>query len=434
MRCLPFPSIYPERVGMASFSPLPRAGTTPNWFASVMGTGIVANAVPVLPLHLPGLRGAATVVWAIAAVWLVVLCAVMAGEWRRNASGQLAQLRDPVLAHFWGAPPMALLTVGAGTLALGRDWIGLPAALGVAWVLWVAGTALGLVTAVGLPYRMITGRVVDGEAFGGWLMPVVPPMVSAATGAALVPHLPAGQARLTMVLGCYALFGVSLFATLALLPLIWHRLVRGGPGLAPGGSGLARGGPGLAPGGRGLAPGGSGLAPDGPDLARGGPGVAPGGPGLASDGPGLVRGGPGLAPTVWIVLGPLGQSITAANLLGGVAPFGAAGRWLGVLYGVPTWGFAMLWLVLAIAVVVRAGAPFSLTWWSFTFPLGTCVTGTCALAEVTGAELFTVAGVALYVLLVGLWAAVTARTVVAVGRVELRRFAGTPEVQVLGRR
>lgn len=341
----------PERVIVLTTSTLPRAGTTPNWFASVMGTGIVANAVPALPVHLPGLRATATVVWAGAAVWLVVLCLVMGREWWRNAEGQLVQLRDPVLAHFWGAPPMALLTVGAGTLALGRDWIGLDAALAVAWTLWTAGTALGLVTAFGLPYRMITGRVDDGEAFGGWLMPVVPPMVSAATGAALIPHLPTGQAQLTMLLGCYALFGISLFATLALLPLIWHQLVRGGP--VP-------------------------------------------------------------APTVWIVLGPLGQSITAANLLGAEAPYSPAGRLFGVLYGVPTWGFAMLWLVLSAAVVIRARAAFSLAWWSFTFPLGTLVTGTSALASATHAALFSVAAVALYVVLVALWLTVAARTLAAV--------------------
>lgn len=35
----------------------------PNWFASVMGTGIVANAAALLPLHSPVLLTAATVVW-----------------------------------------------------------------------------------------------------------------------------------------------------------------------------------------------------------------------------------------------------------------------------------------------------------------------------------------------------------------------------------
>ncbi|GAB2999565.1 TDT family transporter [Amycolatopsis acidiphila] len=335
---------------------LPRAGTTPNWFASVMGTGIVANAVPLLPVHPPGSRNAATVIWAGAAVWLMVLCLAMCRDWWRDTPGQLAHLRDPVLSHFWGAPPMALLTVGAGTLALGRDWIGLDAALAVAWTLWALGTALGLLTTVGLPYLMITGKVKDCEPFGGWLMPVVPPMVSAATGAALLPYLPAGQPRLTMLFGCYALFGISLFATLALLPLIWHR---------------------------------------------------------------LVRGGPDLAPTMWIVLGPLGQSITAANLLG--ADEGATGRIAGLVYSLPTWGFAMLWLVLAAAVVLRAGEAFSLTWWSFTFPLGTCVTGTSALAAVTHADLFSVAAVVLYVLLAVLWLTVAVRTVAATRRKEFRR-------------
>jgi len=35
-------------------------------------------------------------------------------------------------------------------------------------------------------------RAAPDAAFGGWLMPVVPPMVSAATGALLVPHLRGG--------------------------------------------------------------------------------------------------------------------------------------------------------------------------------------------------------------------------------------------------
>ncbi|PRC49893.1 C4-dicarboxylate ABC transporter, partial [Mycobacterium sp. ITM-2017-0098] len=32
----------------------------PNWFASVMGTGIVATAGASLPVHVPGLRGFAS--------------------------------------------------------------------------------------------------------------------------------------------------------------------------------------------------------------------------------------------------------------------------------------------------------------------------------------------------------------------------------------
>jgi tellurite resistance protein TehA-like permease len=52
---------------------------------------------------------------------------------------------------------------------------------------------------------------------------------------------------------------------------------------------------------------------------------------------------------------------------------------LGVLYGVPVWGFAVLWTAIAATITVRTARrhlPFSLTWWSFTFPVGTCVTAT----------------------------------------------------------
>ena len=124
-------------------------------------------------------------------------------------------------------------------------------------------------------------------------------------------------------------------------------------------------------------------------------------------------------PTLWIVLGPLGQSITAAHALGTIAPrllpapYGAAFEGFGLVYGLPVWGFAVLWGVLALAITVRTARrhlPFSLTWWSFTFPVGTLVTGTSALAAATGLWLFDAAAVLLYVALVTAWGVVFLRT------------------------
>ena len=193
-----------------------------------------------------------------------------------------------------------------------------------------AGTLGGLFTAMSIPYLMFTQhRVEPDAAFGGWLMPVVPPMVSAATGALLIPHMVPGTGQKTMLYGCYAMFGLSLVASLIIITMIWSRLAHFGT------SGTAR------------------------------------------------------VPTLWIVLGPLGQSITAAGLLGtnaalAVEPDLADGmRVFGILYGVPVWGFAVLWIALATALTVRTlrrGMPFALTWWSLTFPVGTFVTGTTQLA------------------------------------------------------
>jgi tellurite resistance protein TehA-like permease len=125
---------------------------------------------------------------------------------------------------------------------------------------------------------------------------------------------------------------------------------------------------------------------------------------------------------MWIVLGPLGQSTTAVSHLGTdatrvlPAPYGTGATVAGLLYGVPVWGFAMVWLVLAAAITVRtartAGGrlPFALTWWSFTFPVGTCVTGTIALATRSHDLVLQDWSVVLYVLLVLAWLTVVVRT------------------------
>ncbi len=326
-----------------------------------MGTGIVANAAATLPLQLPGFRAAATIVYLVAATMLVALTVATVMHWISHRSTALGHHRNPVMAHFYGAPPMALLTVGAGTILLGKDILGLPLALGIDAVLWSLGTILGLVSAIAVPYLTFTTHdVTPDAAFGGWLMPIVPPMVSASTGALLLPFVPAGQPRETMLLACYAMFGLSLVASLIVITLLWSRLAQHKIGAAA------------------------------------------------------------MVPTLWIVLGPLGQSITAANLLGGNAHLAVdaslarALELFGIIYGVPVLGFALMWAALAAAITIRTireGMPFSLTWWSFTFPVGTCVTGVAGLAAHTGLVAFQVLAVIAFVGLLTAWMTVATRTV-----------------------
>src|SRR6202046_3344334 len=107
----------------------------PNWFAAVMGTGIVAIAGAVLPLPMPGLRVFATAVWALAAAALIALILAWSVHWVRYPERARGHAANPVMAQFWGAPAMALMTVGAGTLLLGRGILG-AAAVEADWVLW----------------------------------------------------------------------------------------------------------------------------------------------------------------------------------------------------------------------------------------------------------------------------------------------------------
>src|ERR1700759_2466253 len=114
----------------------------PNWFASVMGTGIVAGAGARLPVRVPGLRVFATVVWGLASLLLIGLIAGCAVHWARHPARVRGYTADPVMAQFWGAPPQALNTVGAGALLLGPSVLG-SAAVGLGWVVWVTRAPLG---------------------------------------------------------------------------------------------------------------------------------------------------------------------------------------------------------------------------------------------------------------------------------------------------
>ncbi|MBA2560659.1 MAG: TDT family transporter [Propionibacteriales bacterium] len=336
------------------------ASIGPNWFASVMGTGIVANAAATLPVRVPGLLVFARIVWALDVVLLAVVTGATLIHWVQHTRTARGHLDNPVMSHFYGAPAMGLMTVGAGALLVGQPLVGQTAAVRMDFVLWTAGTVLGLWTAVAVPYKAFTSHDVQPDAaFGGWLMPIVPPMVSAATGPLLVPFLPTGQWQLAMQLACTMMFGLTIVASLIVITMIWSRLVHHKVGTAA------------------------------------------------------------AVPTLWIVLGPLGQSITAAHTLGATAtgvlsaPYGSTFEAMGLVYGAPMWGFAMLWLTLAVAITVRTvrqGMPFSLTWWSFTFPVGTVVTGTSGLAAATGAHFIAVAAVFLYIGLLVAWGTVAVRT------------------------
>ncbi len=185
-------------------------------------------------------------------------------------------------------------------------------------------------------------------------------------------HLAPGQARLDLLFGCYAMFGISLMMAVIIIAILWARLALHGVGEAR------------------------------------------------------------MVPTLWIVLGPLGQSVTAAGLLGKVAPAAvdpttaSALHAFGLIYGVSVWGFAMAWMALAVMVTARTlreHLPFAPTWWSFTFPLGTVVTGTSELAANGGIDALKYLAVVLYICLLAAWAIVAGATVGHAGPLHSRVMA-----------
>ncbi|MGJ0118925.1 C4-dicarboxylate ABC transporter [Williamsia sp. MIQD14] len=337
------------------------AHITPNWFTTVMGTGIVAVAAAELPIDGPGIRVLGTAMWLLSVVVFLAVSTAFALHWSRHRGCARAYARHETLAHFYGAPAMAAMTVGAGTLLHAAPIMGSTGALLADAVLWTAGTAAGVVTllVVGAGSLRRPGR--GGPAAPTRMMSVVAPMVSASTGALLAAHIAdAAAAHLILVISVI-MFAASLVAGGATAVAVVGRMVRvGGP--------------------RGAA-----------------------------------------APTVWIPLGMMGQSVTAAVALGAAYDTSAVHA-LALGAGGVFAGLAAVTIAVAITVTAgaaRRGLPFSMTWWSFTFPVGTCVTGASALGKATGFRALDDIAVIGFVILFAAWAVVATRTITAVSRGDL---------------
>ncbi len=337
-------------------APLPAPG--PPWYGVVMGTGILATLLQTyaglgsLPVVA---QDAARVVLVLAWGLLLGLSGAFLVRAQRDRGVLGATLRDNAVLPTWGSVSMGLLAVGAATSTVLPVWV--PAwdrvALGLDALLWVLGTALGLVTAVG--FTLVLLRRGSGAPVPAWGLPLVPPMVSATTGVVLATHL-TGSVRGAMdvvLLGCFLLalgLGGVVFAT------AYHHHWRH----------------------RSLP--------------------------LAA------------APSTWIPLGIVGQSTAAAQGLAhlGVVPAPLADAYGAVvlLVGVPMATYA----VVATARGFLRRMPFSPGWWSLTFPIGTLSLGTHAWGVAVGSTALADLGVALCLVLVGTWALCAVASVRAVAR------------------
>ena len=337
----------------------------PGWFASVMGTAILAVATYLNPGNLTALQGAARGLGAGVAVLAYALGAVMtvayAVRWARHRDAALADLHHPVLGAMHATLPGGLLVLAVMTSVVGPQLLPAAAVNPLIAVLAVLGSILALVFSVAFALTLFVGAPPAASVNGGWFIPPVVAIIIPMAITPLVLHASPGTARLLLALG-YAAYGMGFLLFLLVLGLLHDRLV---------------------------------LHPLPPAQ---------------------------LAPTLWIGLGPVGVAALAPLALAraGQDLFGVAAPVVTVLsqlFGTAIWGFGLWWLAIAVTLLVRylrAGPlPFHLGWWAFTFPLGAYTVATMTLARSWQAPVLEGVAALLYLMLVGFWAVVAARTVTA---------------------
>lgn len=342
---------------------------TPNWFAVVMGTGVLALALPQAMPHLGALGEA---LWWLAIGLFVLFCALYGARWVLFFDEARRIFSHSTVSMFFGTIPMALATLLNGALAFGLTRFGdglLP------WIeaLWWLDVALALLCGVAIPFLMFTRQQHSIDQMTAvWLLPVVAAEVAAASGGLLAVHLDDAARQFQVLITSYVLWAVSLPVAFSILTILILRMA-------------------------------------------------------------LHKLPPAhMAASSWLALGPIGTGALGMLLLGGDAPaifaanglagFGEVARGLGLIAGIVLWGCGFWWLLTAVLITVRQvrqGMPFNLGWWGFTFPLGVYALATLKLGVWLKLAFFLNMGGVLVLALVGLWSLVAWRTLRGAWRGEL---------------
>jgi tellurite resistance protein TehA-like permease len=198
----------------------------------------------------------------------------------------------------------------------------------------------------------------------GWLLPIVAPIVAAATGSVVASVLDQHRA-LVAILTSYAILGTGLSAAFSIIFIYFMRLAT-----------------------RKLPP-------------------------------------TEHMVSTFLPLGPLGQGGFAAQKLGEQAlrvfpqtntlpAVNEQGKLLageilyivGFVTAIILWGFGLMWLFFAAVSVTRQKVPFSLGWWAFTFPLGVFAMSTLTMGINLPSKTFQVLGTLFGMVVMMMWVVV----------------------------
>ncbi|MBV4465860.1 TDT family transporter [Pseudomonas sp. SWRI79] len=336
---------------------------TPNWFAATMGTGILALALAQFPLAIPGLRSIAEGLWMLNIVLFCTFSVLYMARWIMFFDEAKQIFGHSTVSMFFGTIPMGLATIINGLLVFGVPRWG-AGVIPLAEALWWIDVAMALACGVLIPYMMFTRQQHSIDQMTAvWLLPVVAAEVAAASGGLLAPQLIDTGAQFVMLITSYVLWAYSVPVALSILVILLLRMA----------------------------------------LHK-----------LPHE---------SMAASSWLSLGPIGTGALGMLVIGADAPaifsaqgmegIGGVAQGIGLISGILFWGLGLWWMTMAVLITVRyfkAGVPFNLGWWGFTFPIGVYALTTLKLGSLLHSVFFNVFGGCLVLVLVVMWLIVASRT------------------------
>ena len=321
---------------------------TPSWFASVMGTGILAITSMFYSQYLPFLKDAAYFLFYFNVVLFFVLLVPWLLRWIFFKKEAMADLEHPILSNFYATIAVAMLVLASNFIVIGKD-------MAVGEVFWFAGAFSTIFFGLLTPFIMFRGEHVKLDHISpAWFIPPVGLIVIPIAGSLVISQF-SGMAQEFVIFLNYFGWGAGFFIYLSLLAVCMYRFILHHP--LP-----------------------STLAPTI-----------------------WINLGPIGAGTIALI-----NLVKNSAFVTIKEPFFVFGL---IFWGFGIW-WVMMAIIMTLHYVKKLKLPYAMSWWAFTFPLGAYVAASHSVANIFDIELIDYVGFALYLLLLSFWIVTLTKTAV----------------------
>ncbi|PVU92629.1 hypothetical protein BB561_003718 [Smittium simulii] len=331
----------------------------PAWFTVTMGTGILGISIYNLPYQFSGCKVIGFSIFVLNCVLFSLFSLITIAKYLMHPGSLHNTLCHPAQSMFLGAIPMGFATIVNSIVLMSpiNSHAYVPT---LALVLWYIDVVLMLLSVFAVSFYMaIVHKHSFDTMFATWLLPLVPAVVTAASGALVASIQPPSTAKLVIILS-YIIWGIGVPLSCCVITIYFARLAF------------------------------NSLPP------------------------------PEIIISSILPLGPMGQGAFGIINLGNIAHnlsknssneayriFGESAFGAGILIGLIMWGFAVFWISTAAVYIAmtfkKTPFKFNLGWWGLTFPIGVFISATDSLAKYLQSSAFRVIGTALTLFLTLFW-------------------------------
>jgi C4-dicarboxylate transporter/malic acid transport protein len=333
----------------------------PAWYATVMGTGGLANAVYLFLGKIPFFEKVAQALVLFNIALFVILIFPWVARWIWHRDILVEDMKNPLLGNFFVTMPVGMVVLGSNLYLIGPKMFTQAFIHLAGLVLFICGAPLIFFFTIAILYYAYTREALSPDHINfSWFITPVADIVVPILGTPIAAHyLSSAYATAKIITIVDIIFyGIGFMLFLFVGSVVFHRFINH-------------------------------------KLPH-----------------------PQVSPTFWIILGPIGIGVVGLfNIADALQSLGMLTE-TGTLkvFGAILWGFGFWAFLQTVVLTIRywkEGVPFSMSWWAYIFPFAVYTISTFVISTFFQSDAVYWYGVGLLVMLAVMWFIVLIRSLLS---------------------